>query len=169
MHGVRVFEMHPGSPPHFLSHGLHIHMVVDCFLPVDVVRAISTRKGFGRINVKRIPASRALYVAKYLSKPRCEAMKGMRLWSPVNFPEAHAVRDIVVESRWVDSYRFLASSIRGFSRISWQNRLKIVGHFMFGEPVGRLLHVQNPFDRQTEQEAAEEFDRICQGIDEGRW
>lgn len=78
--GVRVFELHPGG------HGWHIHFVVPSGnrLPVRRVREISTRLGFGRIHVKRIPAEAAVYIAKYLGKGfnRGELGKGVRLWSP---------------------------------------------------------------------------------------
>jgi hypothetical protein len=90
--GVRVYELHPGRPPLFLSHGLHIHAVVNQFLPVDDVRAIAAKKGFGRIHVQKIPREASKYLAKYLSKRRPECFAGMRLWAPFGKLDSTRVR-----------------------------------------------------------------------------
>src|ERR1035437_8094934 len=46
----------------------HYHCVTPERWKVDEVREAAERYGFGRINVKRLPANRAHYVAKYLGK-----------------------------------------------------------------------------------------------------
>lgn len=77
---VRVFELHPGG------HGLHVHAVTPYWYPVHQMRRITTRHGFGRINVISIPSSRAGYVCKYLRKQRWRLypeLRGMRLWACV--------------------------------------------------------------------------------------
>lgn len=74
MCGLRVFELHK-------SHGLHVHLVTDGFLDVNQARSMATRAGWGRIHVKRIPAHKAGYLGKYLSKERPECFKRWRLWA----------------------------------------------------------------------------------------
>lgn len=92
-YGVRCFELHPGG------HGLHIHFVTPRRYDVNHVRHYSDLHSFGRINVKRMPASAAGYIAKYLQKAsRCPALKGKRLWSCVGFKEGSKVKDIVIDS-----------------------------------------------------------------------
>lgn len=78
--GVRVFEYHPRG------HGLHVHLVTHRRINVNDVRVITTRYGFGRINVKAIPAIAGNYVSKYVTKQTVEAypeLKGLRLWARV--------------------------------------------------------------------------------------
>lgn len=78
--GVRVFELHPGG------HGLHIHLVCRQRYPVCAVRDVTTRYGFGRINVKAIPAISGGYIAKYLTKQTLQdfpELKGLRLWAKI--------------------------------------------------------------------------------------
>ena len=93
--GVRVTEWHPGKNWVWDdgelvrgSHGVHIHLVTDMFLPVHIVRAM-TEGLFGRINVVRCddvtePARLANYLSKYLTKfmsDRPVCLKGARLWA----------------------------------------------------------------------------------------
>jgi len=59
--GVRVFEPSP-------TERWHCHLVALERIDVSVLRQHITKYGFGRINVKRIPASKVAYVAKYLWK-----------------------------------------------------------------------------------------------------
>lgn len=74
MSGLRVFEMHE-------EHGLHVHLLTDRFLDVNEARKLAARAGWGRIHVMRIPAAKAGYLAKYLSKEREPCLKGWRLWA----------------------------------------------------------------------------------------
>jgi hypothetical protein len=133
--GLRVFEQHPGSDPFEpdLSHGLHVHAVVPDRLPVDIVRSIWLRKGGGRLNVKYVPAEKAMYIGKYLSKQRIESLKGVRLWAPFGLCEANKVKDIVVDSRWTSTYQFLAAAVHGFKEMRWDQRARIVTRFCMGE------------------------------------
>lgn len=137
--GIRVFEMHPGKEG--LSHGLHIHMVCAVYMSVDVVRAISTKKGFGRIHVKKIDREKALYVAKYLSKNREECLKGMRLWAPVGNYENVKVKNIVVNSDFNAAYYFLAGTVKGFQSLSWNQRIYIVARFSSGCSIEQALEM----------------------------
>ena len=59
--GLRVFELHK-------SHGLHVHLVTNRWIDVNVARELAFMAGWGRIHVMRIPPERASYLAKYLSK-----------------------------------------------------------------------------------------------------
>lgn len=72
--GLRVFEMHR-------SHGLHVHLLTDGYLDVNAARSMANKAGWGRIHVERIPASKAGYLGKYLSKERPPCFKGWRLWA----------------------------------------------------------------------------------------
>ena len=64
----------------------HYHCVTPDRWNVNEIREAAERYGFGRINVKRIPADRAKYVAKYLNKGvRGKLPKGQRRWACVGF------------------------------------------------------------------------------------
>jgi hypothetical protein len=69
--GLRVFELHK-------NHGLHVHLVTNRWIDVNVARELAFLAGWGRIHVMRIPPERASYLAKYLSKDRPECLKGWR-------------------------------------------------------------------------------------------
>jgi len=74
MCGLRVFELHQ-------SHGLHVHLLTNRYIDVNTARTLAARAGWGRIHVKRIPATKAGYLGKYLSKERPECFKRWRLWA----------------------------------------------------------------------------------------
>jgi len=65
----------------------HFHTVSPQRWDVNEVRPVAERYGFGRINVRRIPATRAFYVAKYVGKQfgetACRA--NVRLWGCIGF------------------------------------------------------------------------------------
>lgn len=143
--GVRVFEMHPSG------HGMHVHLVTSRRFDVNLVRGITTRCGFGRINVKAIPSSAANYVAKYLGKQRaCLAVqlpRGVRAWAIVGrkfFGGYTRVKDCDEDSPGKREYDFLRllfkpktpSQCMGLARVSWmvsQNLLRIREASMFGD------------------------------------
>lgn len=90
--GIRVYELHD-------EHGLHIHWLVDRFLPVQIVRRIAERHGFGRIHVRRVGKDIGDYLAKYLSKEiRAACLKGKRLWAAFGAVTWTRVKDINVSS-----------------------------------------------------------------------
>lgn len=165
--GVRVYELHPGKPPDYFSHGLHVHAVLNQFLPVDQVRAIAERKGFGRIHVKKVPRESAKYLAKYLGKKRPECFAGMRLWAPFGKLDSTKVRDIEVSSRWGDTYRLLAQLINGFKTRSWPDRIKITNIFYWFPERIEALKIGKPYDLSKQQEEAEFWGRIMEDADEG--
>lgn len=133
MSGIRVFEIHPGADPFVpdLSHGLHVHALIDKRIPVDIVRSIWTRKGGGRLHVLRIPAEKAMYIGKYLSKSRIECLEGTRLWGPIGRSHTHKVKDIVVDSRWTATYQWMATIIHDFDKLRWDQRARLVTSFVF--------------------------------------
>jgi len=96
--GLRVFEMHK-------MHGLHVHLLTNRFIDVNVMRALAKKAGWGRINVKRIPAERAAYLAKYLSKDRAECLKSWRLWAGFGPWDWTKVKDAVSDSPFSRIYR----------------------------------------------------------------
>ena len=110
VYGVRVYELHD-------EHGLHVHWLANRFLPVQIVRAIALRHGFGRIHVKRCGKWVADYLAKYLSKEvRAGCLKGKRLWATFGDARWTRVKDIVVRSWLGDEYRRLRRGDVGLSR-----------------------------------------------------
>jgi hypothetical protein len=99
LQGVRVFELHE-------EHGLHVHLVTNSFIDVNHARVLAEKAGWGRIHVKRIPAGRVGYLAKYLSKERPECLKRWRLWAGFGKSwEWTKVNDVVSESAFSQIYR----------------------------------------------------------------
>lgn len=74
MCGLRVFEMHK-------THGLHVHLVTNTYIDVNIARKMAIKAGWGRIFVDRMPAEKAGYLGKYLSKERPPCFKRWRLWA----------------------------------------------------------------------------------------
>ena len=83
---VRVCESHPNG------HGWHIHLLVDRYVNVSVLRKYTTKAGFGRIHIERADKGAGLYLGKYIGKalnrnkgiwaherPDYEQCKGCRL------------------------------------------------------------------------------------------
>lgn len=99
----RVLEEHPGG------HGWHVHFLTVERLEVRDVRKRAERHGFGRINVKRIPAAKAFYSVKYLLKA-LHRRTGHRLWACVGF-DGFTANDITVEDTfWKEVYSHPAPS-----------------------------------------------------------
>lgn len=117
---VRVFELHPGG------HGLHVHAVTPYWYPVDRVREITTRHGFGRINVISIPSSRAGYVCKYLRKQRWRLypeLRGMRLWACVGRSSdwrGVSCKNVVYDSPSTRTFRALYTFLDATDRASFR-------------------------------------------------
>jgi hypothetical protein len=96
--GLRVFELHK-------THGLHVHLVTNRWIDVNQARQLATRAGWGRIHVVRIPADRAGYLGKYLSKERPDCFKSWRLWAGFGQWKWTKVKDVVFESLFSRIYR----------------------------------------------------------------
>ena len=116
--GLRVFELHK-------RHGLHVHLVTNRFIDVNVVRLLATKAGWGRIHVERIPAEKAAYLAKYLSKGRPECFKGWRLWAGFGKWEYTRVKNVIYDSLFSRVYRACKEWLHWtgnkqfFARVRW--------------------------------------------------
>jgi len=96
LRGVRVFEVS-------IADRWHVHFVSVERWSVQAIRSHALRYGFGRVNVRRIPAIKAAYVAKYITKMRARVdCKGGRLMSAFGFPNIVKASDIVTTSTWND-------------------------------------------------------------------
>jgi len=128
--GVRVFELHAdltktlpegtnqhGDAVSNATHGLHVHALLNTYLPVEQVRKIAEKCGFGRINVKKAddlsePERLANYLAKYLRKglaTRPKGLKGLRLWATFGtWPKGHTrVKDIEKNTSFTELLQYL--------------------------------------------------------------
>ncbi len=104
--GIRVFEPHKDGR-------LHIHVIFNRRLPIQHVRRLSRRYGFGRINCKQVVTNEstglAHYLTKYLRKTHADRhehfRKGRRLWASFGkLPNKSLVKNIRCDS---PSSRFL--------------------------------------------------------------
>ncbi len=77
---------------------------------------MSAKAGWGRIHVNRIPAEKALYMGKYLSKEdRAPCLKGWRLWAAFGPWESTKVKDVQFESEFGKIIRGLIATGKGNS------------------------------------------------------
>jgi len=93
--GMKFYEPHPGG------HGWHVHAVAVRRYDVRMIRTLATISGFGRIHVKEIPASRAWYVLKYVTKAsffRETETKHRQLWGCNGFKGYPASKVVVYDS-----------------------------------------------------------------------
>ncbi len=124
--GLRVFEMHK-------RHGLHVHLVTNRRIDVNVVRALAKQAGWGRVHVKRIPPDRAAYLAKYLGKDRPEALRGWRLWGAFGKWGWSRVGDIVAESGRSKAWRQCRDEL------GWTGR----GNFLERQRIATCRYIRN--------------------------
>jgi len=104
--GVRVVEVHPGG------HGLHYHWVMRGRMDINVVREITTRCGFGRINIAQnengtirvVDEGAAAYLVKYLLK-KGDKPVGARKWACIGTYEGVKTKDIVFDSPSIAVFR----------------------------------------------------------------
>lgn len=130
--GLRVFEMHK-------SHGLHVHLVTNRFIDVNEMRLLAIKAGWGRIHVKRIPAERAVYLAKYLSKDRPECLKGWRLWAGFGNWDWTRVKDVVFDSPFSRIYRACKDWLGWKGNKGFLARSRLVSHI-------EILSVMNQWE-----------------------
>lgn len=94
--GLRVFEVSPAGR-------WHVHFVSVERWSVQAIRGHASRYGFGRVHVRRIPAIKGGYIAKYITKMRVrEDCKGSKLMSAFGFPGVIRASSIVSRDTWVD-------------------------------------------------------------------
>jgi len=117
--GLRVFELHK-------NHGLHVHLVTNRWIDVNVARELAQQAGWGRIHVMRIPPERAGYLAKYLSKQRPECFKGWRLWAGFGEWEWTKVKDVVFDSLFCRIYRACKEAFSWTGNKNFRDRMRLV-------------------------------------------
>ena len=111
--GLRAFELHE-------EHGLHVHLVTNAWIDVNEARAMAKKAGWGRIHVKRIPADKACYMGKYLTKEnRAPCFKGWRLWAAFGSWDWTKVKDVQFQSEFGDILRVIIAA-----------KGKRIGHFL---------------------------------------
>jgi len=98
--GIRVVEVHPGNNFWSLSHGLHFHALFNKRVSVHWIRRYAARWDFGKVHVRRVTQSEALYIGKYLTKDQPTLKKGMRRWGSVNWPECNRKNDCGLDSQF---------------------------------------------------------------------
>jgi len=104
---MRFFEPHT-------SHGWHVHCVAASRYDVTMIRKLAAKFGFGRLNVIRIPAHKAGYVLKYVTKYKRRSSDGrFRLWACNGFKGVTVSRVRIFDS-WAD---FCFSQV-GYAEVS---------------------------------------------------
>jgi len=136
--GIRVYEVHPGKWD-VLSHGLHVHMVCNKFHDVNLVRKAATAAGFGRIHVVKRRNTMGYYLAKYLSKPRTEALKGWRLWACIGMKNRLRLADIYIDSLRSNLFR-MAHASGAFTGLNWAEKLQVMQKWVWQVAAGQPLY-----------------------------
>jgi hypothetical protein len=116
---LRVFELHK-------NHGLHVHLVTNRWIDVNVARELAFLAGWGRIHVIRIPPERASYLAKYLSKDRPECLKGWRMWAGFGDWDWTEVKDVVFDSLFCRIYRACKGAFSWTGNKNFRDRMRLV-------------------------------------------
>lgn len=84
-------------------------------LPVDEVRRLAIRAGFGRIHVQKCKRGSAEYCAKYLTKKDDGLKKGTRRWGMFGGFKGTRVKDIIVESDLAENCRQVSKVVKTWS------------------------------------------------------
>ena len=125
--GVRVYELHK-------DHGLHVHVVTNQYYPVQRLRAIALRFGWGRIHVQRCNKE-PYYISKYVSKGFREGcFVGRRLWASFGDCRSYLTkcRDVVVESA-------KGAAFRGLEGRAWLRKCREAGGRLRGSDYSRYI------------------------------
>lgn len=146
--------------------GWHHHCVTPQFWPVQKIREASNRYGFGRINVKPIPASKVYYVAKYVGKDLRGEQRAARRWSCIGFKGIRC-SDIVFS----ESARVLVENTYDgclWDVLEWYSDGQLVHSAKLRDPVpGQPLHVKKmemkPHWRPAIEAALLAGEKICIG------
>ena len=140
LQGLRVFEMHK-------EHGLHVHLVTNQFIDVNIARVLAEKAGWGRIHVMQIPTDRAGYLGKYLSKERPECLKRWRLWAGFGNWDWTKVKDLVFDSNFCTLYRACKERFGWIGNRGFFNRLKLVQHLEIQSIIGGWKPGLGPGDK----------------------
>ncbi len=104
------------------------------WIDVNEARVLAVKAGWGRIHVKRIPAEKALYMGKYLTKEdRAPCLKGWRLWAAFGAWESTKVKDVKFESEFNKIIRHLIATN---GRLSYFKRLALADEIYFKQLCG---------------------------------
>jgi len=124
--GVRVYEVHPGRWNEY-SHGLHVHVVCNCFHDVNVIRNVAKSARWGRVHVTRVRPGSEMYVGKYIGKKRPEALKGWRLQATFGMKkgERTSQADIICDSLRSTLFR-IGHAIPQFREMRWPAKLMTI-------------------------------------------
>lgn len=96
--GLKVVEVHPGE----FSHGLHVHLIVNQRLSIQLLSRIGRRYGLGRISVEKCNWGVVSYLAKYLTK-RGPKVWGIRKWGTWGPWRGVRTNNIVIDSPYMRS------------------------------------------------------------------
>ena len=125
LQGIRVFELHE-------EHGLHVHLLTNRFIDVNVARSLAAKAGWGRIHVTRMPKEHAGYIGKYLSKERPECFKRWRLWAAFGKGwDPTKVKDVLNESIFSTIYRACKEWKEWEGRDGFNERMDCVRQMLF--------------------------------------
>lgn len=115
---MRFLEPHPNG------HGWHVHTAAVHRYDVTMIRPLAEKFGFGRLNVIRIPSSKAYYLLKYVTKYKRASSDGrFRLWACCGF------RGVTVSSvRAFDSWADYCYSQIGYGNVSKYSLAYIYRH-----------------------------------------
>lgn len=99
---LRVWEKHPQG------HGLHVHMLCNERLGVNMVRRIAVHFGLGRVlHARRARHADSLYMSKYLSKDL--GVTGLRMWAKIgkwqHCPKNELKFDSLTCREWQTNFR----------------------------------------------------------------
>jgi hypothetical protein len=96
--GLRHWERHPRG------HGLHVHMLTNERIDVNLVRQLTVRCGLGKVvHVRRGSLKDAKYMSKYMTKSG--RIKGVRMWAALGHWEHSLVKNVRDKSKEADFYR----------------------------------------------------------------
>jgi len=105
--GVRVYEVHPGG------HGLHVHALLNRWVPAAAVWRIARKHGLGRVDVVRCKSQGAsAYLAKYLSKSAASLYPGTRRWQSWGNAKHVRVRSVTYETSDLNALRLMLGGKR---------------------------------------------------------
>ncbi len=100
---LRVWELHPGG------HGLHVHMLTNERIDVNVVRCLLARAGMGVVcHVRGARLGDEAYMAKYMRKGR--RIPGVRQWAKLGKWQHVRCGGLVFESQEANFFRQLYHS-----------------------------------------------------------
>lgn len=145
--GVRVFE--PSATERWHVHGLTLDRY-----EIEVVREYSQRCGFGRVNVRRIPAAKAAYVCKYILKSHWYCgTEGRRMFACFGFKGIKR-EDVFFRDTWHE-YVVAHSSVPAGMFLPWQQRETMALRFWLSSTSQKNQQQQQPLSRKQHDKIRE--------------